>query len=101
MIVAGEKRKRTLFEEEYKEARINRCKRLRAINIHDALKQVMREQTEFRGVQKAAIRAIMAGESPVMAVIGIGGGKNLLFMLPAFCSGGRVNVIIISLIALR
>jgi hypothetical protein len=45
--VAGKKRKRAPFKKKYKEARINRCKRLRAINIHDALKQIMGEQTEF------------------------------------------------------
>jgi RecQ family ATP-dependent DNA helicase len=101
MTMAGEKRKRTLFKKEYKEARINRYKRLRAINIHDALKQVMGEQTEFRGVQEAAIRAVMAGESPVVAVMGTGGGKSLLFMLPAFCSGGGVSVVVVPLIALR
>jgi superfamily II DNA helicase RecQ len=101
MTVAGEKRKRISFKKKYKEARINRCKRLRAINIHDALKQVMKEQTEFRGVQKAVIRAIMIGESPVVAVIETGERKSLLFMLPAFCSGERVSVIIIPLIVLR
>jgi superfamily II DNA helicase RecQ len=37
----------------------------------------------------------------VIAIIGTGGGKNLLFMLPAFYNGGRMNVIIISLIVLR
>jgi superfamily II DNA helicase RecQ len=52
-------------------------------------------------VQKAIIRAIMVGESPVITIIGTDRGKNLLFMLPAFCSGGRMNVIIMSLIVLR
>jgi superfamily II DNA helicase RecQ len=100
-VVAGEKRKRAPFEEEYEEARIDRCKRLRATNIHDALKQVMGEQAEFRGVQEVAMRAIMAGESPVVAVMGTGGGKSLLFMLPAFCSGGGGSVVVVPLIALR
>jgi superfamily II DNA helicase RecQ len=43
----------------------------------------------------------MAGESPVITVIGTGGGKSLLFMLSAFYSGGGVSVIIIPLIVLR
>jgi superfamily II DNA helicase RecQ len=101
VMVTGEKRKRAPFEEEYEEARIDRWKRLRATDIHDALKQVMGEQAQFRGVQEDAIRAIMAGESPVVAVMGTGGGKSLLFMLPAFCSGGGVSVIVVPLIALR
>jgi superfamily II DNA helicase RecQ len=100
IIMAGEKRKRALFKEEYKETRINWCKRLRAINIHDALKQVIKEQTEFQGVQEAVIQVILVDESPVVAVIGINGGKNLLFMLPAFYSGGRVSIVIMPLIVL-
>jgi superfamily II DNA helicase RecQ len=101
MVVAGDKRKRAPFEEEYEEARMERHKRLRATDIHNALKQVMGEQAEFRGVQEAVMRAIMAGESPVVAVMGTGGGKSLLFMLPAFCSGGGVSVVVVPLIALR
>jgi hypothetical protein len=50
MMVAGEKRKRAPFEEEYEEARIDCWKRLRTIDVHDALKQVMGEQARFRGV---------------------------------------------------
>ena len=100
-VVAGEKRKRAPFEEEYEEARIDRWKRLRTTDIHDALKQIMGEQAQFRGVQEGAMRAIMAGESPVMAVMGTGGSKSLLFMLPAFCSGGGVSIVMIPLIALR
>jgi superfamily II DNA helicase RecQ len=38
---------------------------------------------EFRSVQKEAMAAIIAGESPVVAVMLIGGGKSLLFMLLA------------------
>jgi superfamily II DNA helicase RecQ len=95
------KRKRAPFEEEYEEGRIDRCKRLRATNIHDALKQMMGEKAEFRGVQEPAIKAIMAGESPVVVVMGTGGGKSLLFMLPAFCSSGGVTAVVVPLIALR
>jgi superfamily II DNA helicase RecQ len=47
------------------------------------------------------MRAIMARESPVVAVMGTGGGKSLLFMLPAFCSDGGVSVVVVPLIALR
>jgi hypothetical protein len=101
MMVAGEKRKRAPFEEEYEEGRIDRWKRLRATDIHEALKQVMGEQTQFRGVQERAMRAIMTGESPVVAVMGTGGGESLLFMLPAFCSGGGLSVVVVPLIALR
>jgi superfamily II DNA helicase RecQ len=42
-------------------------------------------------VQKEAIAAIVAGESPVVAVMLTGGGKSLLFMLLAVASIGRAE----------
>jgi len=65
------------------------------------LKQMMGEQATFRGVQEAALQAIMEGESPVVAVMGTGAGKSLLFMLPAWCERGGTSVVIVPLIALR
>jgi superfamily II DNA helicase RecQ len=58
-------------------------------------------EAEFRGIQREAINAITAGESPVVAVMPTGGGKSLLFMLPAFAEQGGTTVIIMPLIALR
>jgi superfamily II DNA helicase RecQ len=43
----------------------------------------MGKTAEFRGVQKEAVVAIVVEESPVVAVMPIGGGKSLLFMLLA------------------
>jgi superfamily II DNA helicase RecQ len=99
--MAGDKRKRALFKKEYKETRIKRHKRLRATDIHNTLKQIIKEQAEFREMQKAVIRAIITGESPVITMIGTSGGKNLLFMLPAFYNNGGINIVIIPLIVLR
>jgi superfamily II DNA helicase RecQ len=45
--------------------------------------------------------AIVVGESPVVAVMLIGGGKSLLFMLLAWAKQGRITVVIVLLIALR
>jgi superfamily II DNA helicase RecQ len=56
--------------------------------VYESLQEMMGEQARFRGIQEPAIKAIMAGESPVVAVTGTGGGKSLLFMLPAYCSRG-------------
>jgi superfamily II DNA helicase RecQ len=39
---------------------------------------------EFCGVQKEAVVVMVVGESPVVAVMLIGGGKSLLFMLLAW-----------------
>jgi superfamily II DNA helicase RecQ len=45
---------------------------------------MMGNEAEFRGVQREAINAITAGESPIVAVMPTSRGKSLLFMLPAF-----------------
>jgi superfamily II DNA helicase RecQ len=52
-------------------------------------------------VQKEAINAIIAGESPVVAVMPTGEGKSLLFMLLAFAEQGGTTVVVVLLIALR
>jgi superfamily II DNA helicase RecQ len=65
------------------------------------LKRMMGDKAEFRGVQKAAIEAIAAGESPVVAVMPTGAGKSLLFMLPAFAEQGGTTIVVVPLIALR
>ncbi|KAI2475473.1 ATP-dependent DNA helicase Q5 [Pyrenophora tritici-repentis] len=77
------KRKRAPFESEADEARVDRWQRLRKMDARAQLKRMMGEKAEFRGVQEAAIKAITAGESPVVAVMPTGAGKSLLFMLPA------------------
>jgi len=72
------KRKRAPFESEADKARIDRWQRLRKMDSSKQLKRMMGKEAEFRGVQKAAIEAIVAGESPVVAVMPTGGGKSLL-----------------------
>jgi superfamily II DNA helicase RecQ len=62
---------------------------------------MMGNSAKFRGVQEAAIEAITAGESPVVAVMPTEGCKSLLFMLPAFAEQGGTTIVIVPLIALR
>jgi superfamily II DNA helicase RecQ len=52
-------------------------------------------------VQKEAINAIIAGKSPIVAIIPIGRGKSLLFILLAFAKQGSTTVVVVLLIALR
>lgn len=46
------------------------------------------------------IQAIHSRVSLVVAVIPTGGGKSMLFMLPAFAAG-RLTVVVVPLLALR
>ena len=95
------KRKRAPFESEADEARIDRWGRLRKMDTAAQLQRIMGKAAEFRGVQKEAIDAIVAGKSHVVAVMPTGAGKSMLFMLPAWAEQGGTTVVVVPLIALR
>ncbi|KAG9193953.1 hypothetical protein G6011_03988 [Alternaria panax] len=95
------KRKRAPFESEADEARMDRWGRLRKMDTAAQLQRMMGKAAEFRGVQKEAIDAIVAGKSHVVAVMPTGAGKSMLFMLPAWAEQGGTTVVVVPLIALR
>ena len=95
------KRKRAPFESEADEARMDRWGRLRKMDTTAQMKRMMGKTAEFRGVQKEAIDAIVAGKSHVVAVMPTGAGKSMLFMLPAWVEQGGTTVVVVPLIALR
>ena len=86
---------------DHDEATFRRWKRMRGVDIRQGLKEMLGECSEFQGVQEATIQAIVDGESPVVVVMGTGGGKSLAFMLPAWLSEGGTSVVVVPLIALR
>jgi superfamily II DNA helicase RecQ len=98
---ASKKRKRAPFECEADEARIDQWGRLRKMDTTAQLQRIIGKTAKFRGVQKEAVAAMVAGESPVVAVMPTGGGKSLLFMLPAWAEQGGTTVVVVPLIALR
>jgi RecQ family ATP-dependent DNA helicase len=98
---AGVKRTRDAFEGAREEARFRRFQRLRQVDIHGQLRQMMGEEAAFRGNQEAVIRAIVRGESPIVQITGTGGGKSLSFILPAFCSPDGVTIVVVPLVSLR
>ena len=87
--------RREAVEEEYR-----RWKMMRLVDVDSELKTLLGEQAAFRSVQKPAIQAIMQHKSPVVAIMGTGAGKSVLFMLPASVSGG-VTILVVPLVALR
>jgi superfamily II DNA helicase RecQ len=97
----SKKRNRAPFESEADEARIDRWGRLRKMDTVAQLQRIMGKTAEFRGVQKEAIDAIVAGKSPVVAVMPTGAGRSFLFMLPAWAEQGGTTVVVVPLIALR
>ncbi|KAK1837728.1 hypothetical protein CCHR01_19648 [Colletotrichum chrysophilum] len=98
----GTKRKAEAYDGPRLEARLRRFERLRRADFTGQLRQMTGdESSEFRGNQRQAVLAIANGHSPVVQVMGTGGGKSVSFMLPAFCSPDGVTVVITPLVALR
>jgi RAD3-like DEAD/DEAH box helicase len=95
------KRKQGPWEAEADEHRRQRQWQLHQANMTQALQQMTgNDQFQFRGVQGPAMQAIQHGISPIVAVMPTGGGKSMLFMLPAYIGGG-LTVVVVPLVALR
>ena len=97
----GRKRKRCPFEDDADEERFSRRARLKRMDAAEQLRRMMGDGVEFRSKQEEAMKAIQAGESPVVTVMPTGEGKSILFMLPAWVEPGGTTVVVVPLIALR
>lgn len=89
------------WENEMSQHRTARRFQLQQANLDLALQGLLGSTTvRFRGIQARALQGIQYGQSPVIAVMPTGGGKSLLFMLPAWIAGG-LTVVVVPLVALR
>ena len=95
------KRKKAPFMNEAEEGRMDRMIRLKEANIEMDMKRMMGSEMKFRGKQQQIIEAIRHGKSPIVAVMATGGGKSLLFMLPAWMEQGGTTIVVVPLVALR
>ena len=59
---------------------------MREIDVDKQLKKMYGAQARFRGKQREALEAIISGYLRIVVVIRTGGGKSLLFALPALAS---------------
>ena len=105
---ALQKKGKRKWEIEDHDGEYRRWKRVRRMDVYEQLERMMGPGIQFRGIQEEAIRSIMSGQSPILAVMGTGGGKSLLFMLPALCSARAMGkddvgmtVVVIPMISLR
>jgi superfamily II DNA helicase RecQ len=80
---------------------LERWKQLRTANIYRGLATLLGPDKPFRGKQEAAIKAIMSGQSPVVAIMGTGCGKSVLFMLPAIMAPGGITIVVTPLVSLQ
>ncbi|KFZ23511.1 hypothetical protein V502_02012 [Pseudogymnoascus sp. VKM F-4520 (FW-2644)] len=56
---------------------------------------------EFCRKQEVAVKAIMSRQSPVVAIMGTGCGKSVLFMLPAIVAPSGVTIVVTLLVLLQ
>jgi superfamily II DNA helicase RecQ len=68
--------------------------------VDEQLKELVGDEARFRSVQRPAVHAIMRQKNPIVAIIGTGAGKSVLFMVPTLCLTD-VSVVIVPLILLR
>ncbi|KAH6613178.1 P-loop containing nucleoside triphosphate hydrolase protein, partial [Boeremia exigua] len=73
---------------------------MRRVDVQTALERLQGKGSTFRSVQQPAIEAIMKQKSPVVVIMGTGGGKSATFMLPASCSTG-VTIVVVPVVALK
>jgi len=94
------KRKRQVYEE-MQDAQLARWKRLRGVDIHAELEKRLGSEARFRELQEPVLQAIMKHQSPIVAVMGTGVGKTLLFQLPAKSMSSGTTVVISPLVSLQ
>jgi superfamily II DNA helicase RecQ len=92
---------RARIKREEEEERFRRWRWIRRIDIDAQLKRIVGESAEFRGMQRPGLTAIIERELRVLVVMRTGGGKSLMFMLPAAGSQDGVTVVVVPLNALR
>lgn len=85
---------------EAREEEFRRWRMMQFVDVDRELTSLVGEDAKFRSVQRPAINAIMQHKSPIVAIMGTGAGKSILFMLPASVSSG-VSIVIVPLVSLR
>jgi superfamily II DNA helicase RecQ len=84
-------------------AELRRFRQMREVDIDVELARFYGSaDAGFRGIQEEVLRAIVHGNEPfILAIMPTGGGKSLLFMLPAAASRDGVTIVIVPMVALR
>jgi superfamily II DNA helicase RecQ len=91
------------IEVERKDAEIQHWQRIRGINVDTQLRELFNDVTaQFRGVQREALRMIVEeGKRRVLVIMRTGGGKSLIFMLPARGSPQGTTIVVVPTTSLQ
>ncbi|GAB7336613.1 hypothetical protein MBLNU13_g10310t1 [Cladosporium sp. NU13] len=85
---------RRRIKQEQDAQKFERWQQMRQIDVEGQLKQMYGPQARFRGKQREALDAIVSGQPRIVVVMRKGGGKSLLFMLPAAASRDGVTIVV-------
>ncbi|XP_022163480.1 uncharacterized protein LOC111028984 [Myzus persicae] len=97
--VSPDIRRRTKQEQDSR--KFERWQQMRQIDVEAQLKKMYGARAQFRGKQREALDAIVSGQPRIVVVMRTGGGKSLLFMLPAAASRDGVTIVVMPKIMLQ
>ncbi|KAL1582253.1 hypothetical protein WHR41_09118 [Cladosporium halotolerans] len=89
------------IKQEQGSRKFERWQQMREIDVEAQLKKMYGAQAQFRGKQREALDAIVSGQPRIVVVMRTGGGKSLLFMLPAAASRDGVTIVVMPKIMLQ
>jgi superfamily II DNA helicase RecQ len=89
------------IKQEQDSRKFERWQQMRQIDVGGQLKKMYGAQAQFRGKQREALDAIVSGQPRIVVVMRTGGGKSLLFMLPAAASRDGVTIVVMPKIMLQ
>jgi len=80
----------------------NTDEQLRQRRVDQAMRQVLgSSDVAFKLVQQEqAIHAVIDGQTPLVVILPTGGGKSLLFMVPAYLDATGVTIVVVLYCAL-
>jgi hypothetical protein len=91
-----------LWEEQAVNHQEQQRQQLAVQNMAQVLQRMTgRPELQLHGVQALVLKAIQDSASPVMAIMPTGGGKSMLFMLPASAAPGGCTIVVVPLLLLR
>jgi superfamily II DNA helicase RecQ len=100
--VKGRKRTATSLDlDRFEQLQKSRFRQLRAIHLPSELSRLLGSRSSFREGQQAVLSCILRQEHPIVAVMPTGGGKSLLFQLPAAAHPSGVTIVVVPLVSLQ
>ncbi|QGA22350.1 hypothetical protein EYB26_010066 [Talaromyces marneffei] len=74
---------------------------MRQAPIQPLLEGIVGPGAQFQGIQKAAIDAVMGSAPWVLGVMGTGGGKSMIFMVPVAWERAGTSIVVVPTVSLR